>query len=198
MNEKDTKVPVYIAIIVAIILIAAAGFYFLEGPREKAAPGEQPPAVKPQETPVATAPSAAITPSATPKVSVGTIKCDLCHTESEKLSLHINGGKLCGNCHPSQVHPKDAKGVHVGAGTVDLTCDSCHGTPPKTPVLAKGEGPGHYSVCEQCHAPPPDSLKPSNGNLVIIHLSRGKDCTTCHVTDVGAIHEKALANTTKK
>lgn len=193
MNEKDTKVPVYIAIIVAIILIAAASFYFLGGPREKAAPGEQPPAVKPQETPVATAPSAAITPSAAPKVSAGTIKCDLCHTESEKLSLHINGGKLCVNCHGTQVHP-----IHIGEGTVDLSCDSCHGAPPKTPVLAKGEGPGHYSVCEQCHAPPPDSLKPSNGNLVIIHMSRGKDCTICHGTDVAKIHATVLGNNTQK
>jgi hypothetical protein len=198
MNEKDTKVPVYIAIIVAIIVIAAASVYFLGGPREKAAPEEQPPAVKPQETPVATAPSAAITPSTPPKVSAGTIKCDMCHTESEKLSLHITGGKLCGNCHPSQVHPKDAKGVHVGAGTINLTCDSCHGTPPKTPVLAKGEGPGYFSTCEQCHAPRPDSFKPSNGNLVIIHMSRGNECTICHSTDVAKIHATVLGNNTKK
>lgn len=193
MNEKDTKVPVYIAIIVAIILIAAASFYFLGGPREKAAPEEQPPAVKPQETPVATAPSAAITPSAPPKVSTGTIKCDMCHTESEKLSLHITGGQKCVTCHGSLVHP-----IHVGAGTVDLTCDSCHGTLPKTPVLAMGEGPGNYSVCEQCHAPPPDSLKPSNGNLVIIHMSRGNECTICHSTDVAKIHAAVLGDNTKK
>ncbi len=191
MNEKDTKVPVYLAIIIALILVAAAGFYFLGGPKEKAAPEEQPPAVKPQETPVATAPPPAITPSGAPMVSAGTIKCDLCHTESEKLSLHINGGKLCFNCHGNQVHP-----LHIGPGTVDLTCDICHGTPPTTPVVAEGEGPGHYSVCEQCHGWP-DSLKPSNGNLVIIHMSRGRYCAICHSTDLAKIHARVLANATK-
>ncbi|MDP2840809.1 MAG: hypothetical protein Q8O17_00855, partial [Candidatus Methanoperedens sp.] len=60
------------------------------------------------------------------------------------------------------------------------------------------EGPGHFSVCEQCHAPPPDSLKPSYGNLVTIHLSRGKYCTNCHGTDVAIIHATALGNNTKK
>ncbi|MCZ7398498.1 MAG: hypothetical protein O8C62_02270, partial [Candidatus Methanoperedens sp.] len=59
-------------------------------------------------------------------------------------------------------------------------------------------GPGSYSVCEQCHAAPPDSLKPSNGNLIVVHLSRGKYCTNCHGTDVGVIHMAAITNATKK
>lgn len=41
--------------------------------------------------------------------------------------------------------------VHIGTGTPNLKCDACHGFPPKTPTIEKGEGPGHYSVCEQCH-----------------------------------------------
>lgn len=82
--------------------------------------------------------------------------------------------------------------VHIGAGLVDLKCDACHGPPQKItiPTVEKGEGPGHFSVCEQCHAPPPDSLKPSYGNLVTIHLSRGKYCNNCHGWDISSTHPR--------
>jgi hypothetical protein len=191
MNEKDSKVPVYIAILIAVILVAAAGYYVLGGK-----PGETPvnetPVVTSNETPVATHPGGNPTASApvtTPSTSVVTIKCELCHTNAQNLTPHVNGGKLCINCHGSQVHS-----IHIGAGTVNLNCDLCHGSPPTVPKVEPGEGPGHYSVCEKCHAPPPDSLKPSNGNLVIIHLSRSKYCTNCHGTDVADIHKKVLGN----
>ena len=79
----------------------------------------------------------------------------------------------------SQVH-----NAHIGPSTIGLQCDTCHGFPPKIPTIDKnGTGPGHYSVCENCHAAPPDSLKPSFGNLIVIHLSRTKYCTNCHDTD---------------
>lgn len=125
--------------------------------------------------------------------SVETIKCELCHTTAQDLNPHVNGGKLCVTCHGSQVH-----NIHIGPGTVGLQCDSCHGFPPKVPTIEKGEGPGHYSVCENCHAPPPDSLKPSNGNLIVVHLSRGKYCTNCHGNDIGKTHEAALSKAAKK
>lgn len=74
--------------------------------------------------------------------------------------------------------------VHVGAGTPNLNCDTCHGFPPKYPITVnEGAGSGHYVVCEQCHAPPPDSFKPSMGNIITIHLSRNTYCTNCHDTD---------------
>ncbi len=191
MNEKDSKVPVYIAIVIAVILVAAAGFFVLGGkPGEEggetpiATPTETPPGTHPAGTPVSTTP-----PTASPPVA--TIKCELCHTNAQDLEPHVNGGKLCINCHGSQVHS-----IHIGTGTVNLNCDSCHGSPPTVPKVEPGQGPGHYSVCEQCHAPPPDSLKPSNGNLVVIHLSRSKYCTNCHGTDVAVIHEKALGKNT--
>lgn len=120
-----------------------------------------------------------------------TVKCELCHTNANDLNPHVNGGKLCINCHGSQVH-----NIHVGENTVNLQCDSCHGFPPKVPKVQQGEGPGHYSVCEQCHAPPPNSLNASNGHLVAIHLSRAKYCTNCHGIDIGNIHRAALANAT--
>lgn len=207
MNDKDTKVPVYIAIIIAFLLIAAAGYYVFGIPSGKV--------IQPTETPAATAKETSATPatsatSATPEVTtnlqsaatpttkpqqanVEVVKCELCHTNAQNLSPHVNGGKLCINCHGSQVH-----NIHIGAGTVNLDCSTCHGSPPKIPTIEKGEGPGHYSVCEKCHAAPPNNLEPSNGNLIVIHLSRGKYCTNCHGTDIGAIHAAALNNATKK
>jgi hypothetical protein len=194
MNEKDTKVPVYLAIIIALILVAAAGYYVLGGQL-----GETPiddgktPVVTPRETPatpVHPEGTSSVSPTtAPPQTSVATIKCELCHTDAQDLELHLTGGKICVNCHGSQVHS-----IHIGSGTIDLKCDSCHGSPQqiKIPTVEKGEGPGHFSVCEQCHAAPPDNLKPSNGNLVTIHLSRGKYCTNCHGTDVAIIHATAL------
>lgn len=203
MNEKDSKVPIYIAILVAVLLIAAGGYFVLGGKTkfttetpvatptpEKEAPGktvastakETPAKTGAQETPVVAAPA-----------KVETIKCELCHTNPQNLIPHVNGGKLCINCHGSQVH-----NIHIGPGTVGLQCDTCHGFPPKVPTVQKGEGPGSYSVCEQCHAAPPDSLKPSNGNLIVVHLSRAKYCTNCHGTDVGVIHMAAITNATKK
>jgi hypothetical protein len=196
MNKKDSKVPVYLAIIIALILVVAAGYYVLGGPsREIKTPMEKPPVEKPKETPAVAAPPAGAAPTPAPQVSTATIKCELCHTDSQDIGLHLTGGKLCVNCHGNQVHS-----IHTGAGTIDLKCDSCHGSTQKItiPTVEKGEGPGHFSVCEQCHAPPPDSLKPSYGNLVTIHLSRGKYCTNCHGPDVAKIHAAVLGNKTKK
>lgn len=78
----------------------------------------------------------------------------------------------------SQVHS-----AHIGPGTVGLNCDTCHGFPPNAIQVQNGSGPGHFIVCEKCHAPPPDSMKPSMGNLITIHLSRGLYCTNCHNSD---------------
>jgi hypothetical protein len=199
MSEKDSKVPIYIAILVAILLIAAGG-YFVLGGKTKFTPINSTPTATPTpentvaststETPTQT--GAQGTPAVAAPPQVQTIKCELCHTNPQNLPPHVNGGKLCINCHGSQVH-----NIHIGPGTVGLQCDTCHGFPPKIPTVQNGTGPGSYSVCEQCHAAPPDSLKPSYGNLIVVHLSRGKYCTNCHGTDVGVIHQAAIANMTK-
>lgn len=138
------------------------------------------------------------TPTETPNATIlantnETIKCELCHTNPENIDQHVNGGKLCVSCHGSQVH-----NIHTGEGTVNLDCNTCHGIPPKIPVVAKGTGPGHYIVCENCHAPPPNSLNSSLGNLIVIHLSRGKYCTVCHGMEIGLIHEAAITNMTNR
>lgn len=199
MNDKETKVPIYIAIIVALILVAAAGYYVLGKPTQtNAQTPTGTPAPARTEGPAATVASPASTSTTasapgTPQASPATtIKCELCHTNSQDLSPHVNGGKLCINCHGSQVH-----NIHIGEGTVNLDCKTCHGFPPIIPTVKNGTGPGSYSICEQCHAPPPDNTKPSNGNLILIHLSRGKYCTNCHGTDITAIHAAALGNASK-
>ncbi len=69
---------------------------------------------------------------------------------------------------------------HTGQNTPNMTCDNCHGFPPKDVYFDIDAVPGRYILCEFCHATPPNSLLPSYGNLIVIHLSRGKNCTTCH------------------
>ncbi|MDO8724904.1 MAG: hypothetical protein Q7J35_02415 [Candidatus Methanoperedens sp.] len=93
----------------------------------------------------------------------------------------------------SQVH-----NIHIGQGTVGLGCDTCHGFPPNVIQVQNGSGPGNFIVCEKCHAPPPESMKPSNGNLIVIHLSRNTYCTNCHGADFVTIHSsvKVDINTT--
>ncbi len=204
MSDKDSKAPIIIAIVVAVILIAAGGYYVLGGkitPVKTDEVKQTPPVTTAKETSIApkTTSEKTTTAAQTPAVTtapakVETIKCELCHKESQDLTPHLNGGKLCVTCHGSQVH-----NIHIGQGTVGLECNTCHGSPPKIPTVDKSaDGPGHFSVCENCHAPPPDSLKPSLGNLVTIHLSRAKYCTNCHGTDIGDIHSKKLTNATIK
>ncbi len=203
MSNKDSKAPIYIAILVALILVAAGGYYILGGTKitpQKNNTGTEvtpittskEPTAAPKETPAkGTVEQTPVVVTAQPKVE--TIKCELCHTDAQNLKPHVNGGKLCVTCHGSQVH-----NIHIGTGTVGLECNTCHGSPPTIPVVDKsGDGPGHFSVCENCHAPPPDSLKPSLGNLVTVHLSRAKYCTNCHGTDIGVIHSAKLANASK-
>ena len=196
MNDKDSKVPVYIAILVAVILVAAGGYYVLRGTPSDGENGVTPvPTTKETakaETPAQT--TTAETPVVVAPPKIETVKCELCHKNPQELKPHVNGGKLCITCHGSQVH-----NIHIGPGTIGLQCDTCHGFPPKIPTVDKtGEGPGHYAVCENCHGAPPDSLKPSLGNLIVVHLSRSKYCTNCHGNDVAVIHAAKLANATKK
>jgi len=204
MSDKDSKAPIIIAIVVAVILIAAGGYYVLGGkfaPEKTPEGKETPSATTAKETSVAskTTPEKITASAQTPAVTtapakVETIKCELCHKDAQDLTPHLNGGKLCVTCHGSQVH-----NIHIGTGTVGLECNTCHGSPPKIPTVDKSaDGPGHFSVCENCHAPPPDSLKPSMGNLITVHLSRAKYCTNCHGTDIGVIHASSLANASKK
>jgi hypothetical protein len=193
MNDKNSKVPIYIAILIAVILIAAGG-YFVLGGTSKMTPEKTDDAKENTPVPTVKETSASAPAAVTAAPKIETIKCELCHKDAQDLKPHVNGGKLCMTCHGSQVH-----NIHIGPSTINLQCDTCHGFPPKIPSVDKSaDGPGHYSVCENCHAAPPDSLKPSLGNLITVHLSRAKYCTNCHGTDIGDIHSAKLANATKK
>ena len=106
------------------------------------------------------------------------IRCENCHLnkkrgyvpQADKVKPHTEGGKYCYNCHGSKVHE-----IHIGEGTINLDCKTCHGVPPKVPD------------CGGCHGYP-DPLKPSNGNLINIHMPRGVYCTKCHAEGFLNIH----------
>lgn len=172
-----SKIPLYIAIVVAVFIIAASGYYFLsEEPPIKLAP-------TPIPTPVLT-PAATVTPAITPAVVLAeVVKCEICHVDAQNIVIHKNGGQFCANCHGNKTHD-----IHIGPGTVNLQCEPCHGFPPVIPTAEKG-----HVVCENCHAPPPDSLKASGGDIVAIHLSRQKYCTVCHNANIATIHKTAKA-----
>ncbi|OYT61421.1 hypothetical protein B6V01_002150 [Methanosarcinales archaeon ex4572_44] len=196
MNLNSKSPFAYMLLILAVIAIIGMGCV----DSEKTPEAEETPATTPHET-VATTPaetpeetSAPVaTPKPTPKptqapsVAPSVIQCDLCHINSEDLVPHKEGGKYCDQCHGDQVHP-----IHVGSGTVNLECQVCHGLPEKLSI-PEASGEGHVS-CENCHAAPPDSVKPSNGDLIEIHLSRGKYCNTCHGNDVGSIHKSLMSS----
>ena len=160
---------------------------------------EKKPEAKPKTTPTpkkTEVPKAGKTPTpaktATPKPKTTpskveskgpVVECTVCHTKASEYKPHVEGGQLCGNCHGWDPHK-----IHVGPGTINIDCQVCHGSPNNIHIpkpLEKGR-----TVCENCHAYP-DPTKPSYGNLVNIHLPRGKYCTTCHGTDIGALHKAA-------
>ena len=117
------------------------------------------------------------TPVTTP---VQQISCLMCHAGSEDLEAHLHGGDECLKCHRTPGgEPADVHTVHLETA---VPCKLCHGMPPTVPQSA-----GEYTVCENCHAYP-DATASVEGNLVEIHIPRGKDCTVCHVGDISAIH----------
>lgn len=197
VNLKSKSPFAYMLFILAVIAILGMGCVDSE---KTAGNVSETPVATPHET-VATTPAkthpetpapAEPTPKPTPKptrapsVAAQGIQCDLCHVNSEELTPHKEGGKYCARCHGEEVHP-----IHIGAGTVNLECQVCHGSPDKLTIPKASEG--HVS-CENCHAPPPDSTKPSNGQLILIHLSRGVSCNNCHGNDVGAIHKPLMTS----
>jgi hypothetical protein len=115
------------------------------------------------------------------------IQCENCHMNPTReyvpqaISVrgHVEGGKYCNNCHGSKVHD-----IHIGQGTINLDCKTCHGIPPTIPKAEEG-----HVVCENCHGYP-NPLEPSYGNLVDIHLSRGIYCINCHTEGFLNIHLK--------
>jgi len=187
----DKKVFIAIAAVGVIVVMAGC----VGGPPEVTPP----PAITPTPTPTATPP--AVTPTATPSPTpapavAAAVSCDMCH-EREKttnLEAHVKGGLLVNGkpgCFDYAGKPNLASGCHgVANATVHsvhpakVGCVVCHGSRENPKIPAKGPG---GTTCELCHDPH-NPTKPSNGNLVTIHLERGKKCTVCHVGEISTIH----------
>ena len=179
-------------LVVAIIAVALIGVMAgcVEKP-EVTPPPEATPTVTPKVTPKVTPTPAPV--EAKPQLPVKT-SCDMCHKRESTANLeaHVKGGLLVNGkpgCFDYAGKPNLASGCHgrknatvhtVHPSTVG--CIVCHGKIPEIPK----KGPGG-TTCEECHGYP-EPLKPSKGNLVNIHLSRGKDCTVCHVGEISQIH----------
>ncbi len=111
-------------------------------------------------------------------VSGGKNVCEGCHLSGKKMypqayevKQHVEGGAYCLDCHTidHNVHPMSPKNKNV-------TCESCHGSSaPQVPAYINGK-----ISCMNCHDYP-DPLKPSNGNLIVIHRERNVDCIKCHL-----------------
>jgi hypothetical protein len=110
-------------------------------------------------------------------VSNGKNVCEGCHLSGKKIypqayqvKQHVEGGAYCLECHTidHNVHPMSPNNKNV-------TCESCHGaSSPQVPTFRNG------TICVNCHDYP-DPLKPSNGNLIVIHRDRNVDCIKCHL-----------------
>jgi hypothetical protein len=108
-------------------------------------------------------------------VSAGQNICEGCHLSGKTyipqaydVKQHVEGGAYCLKCHKidHKTHPINN----------NVTCEGCHGTTsPQVPEFRNGT-----IVCAQCHDFP-DPLKPSNGNLIVIHRPRNVDCISCHL-----------------
>ncbi len=118
----------------------------------------------------------------------GQVDCSECHDNSDKYQPHVNGGDYCFNCHGSDPHA-----IHTGEGTIQLECSVCHGggTQFKTGTQFQQEA-GNDTTCVLCHSPQ-DPVKPTDprGNLVTIHLERGKACSVCHTEGLSVLHASA-------
>jgi hypothetical protein len=130
------------------------------------------------------------TPNFTITVPSGQNICEGCHLSGKKfipqaynVKQHAEGGAYCLDCHKidHDIHPINN----------NVTCERCHGTKaPQVPVFRNGT-----IACAECHDYP-DPMKPSNGNLVVIHRPRGVDCTRCHTDSCLKCHNE-IKNDTK-
>ena len=113
--------------------------------------------------------------------------CEGCHLSGKRsipqaytLKQHVEGGAYCLTCHTidHNIHPMNN----------NVTCEKCHGVPPQTPAYRDGS-----ITCNNCHDSP-DPLKPSNGNLIVIHRPRNVDCTRCHTDSCLKCHSEIKSN----
>jgi len=158
---------------VMVLILALALTIGFAGCIDEEEPAVTTPTITPAQT--VTEPEPITTPVPT-AVESKDIPCLACHTGLEDLDAHKHGGDICNRCHGLN---KDVHEIHRGPTT---TCTLCHSELPEIP-----EPIDEHAVCESCHNSP-NSLEPSNGNLVNIHMSRGLICTDCHLGDIADVH----------
>jgi hypothetical protein len=117
------------------------------------------------------------TPNFTGLVSTGQNMCEGCHLSGKRyipqayqVKQHAEGSAYCLECHKidHNIHPMSPINKNV-------TCERCHGLTGHIPAFRNGT-----IACAECHDFP-DPLKPSYGNLVVIHRPRNVDCAKCHL-----------------
>ncbi len=108
-----------------------------------------------------------------------TIDCKICHIQLENLTKHMNGGNYCAACHGTEIHS-----LHITDTNSNITCNTCHGSNQEIPEKL----PGHTVICDTCHGYP-DPLRPSYGNIITIHITRGYTCDICHIQDIQSLHD---------
>jgi hypothetical protein len=129
----------------------------------------------PEESPPAEAQKKEIqTTNFTVLVSMGQNICEGCHLSGKRyipqayqVKQHVGGSAYCLECHTiyHNIHPINK----------NVTCERCHGLTGQIPAFRNGT-----ITCAECHDFP-DPLKPSYGNLVVIHRPRNVDCAKCHL-----------------
>ncbi len=174
------KAETIIGLIILVVIGVVAGIFFsvYESPSNKL-PGKEVPKnniTVPGESSNITVPG-----------MTGLNICEGCHLSGKSsipqaytLKQHVEGGAYCLTCHTidHDVHPINN----------NVTCEKCHGVPPQTPVYRNGS-----ITCNNCHDFP-DPLKPSNGNLIVIHRPRNVDCDRCHTDSCLKCHSEIKSN----
>ncbi len=172
------KAETVIGLIVLVVIGLSVGIFFSIYSHDKN-PINEDSAPPEKETPI----KDIQTSDFTRLVSMGQNICEGCHLSGKKfipqayeVKQHVEGGAYCLKCHTidHDKHPMSPINKNV-------TCERCHGSlAPQIPVFRNGT-----IACAECHDFP-DPLKPSNGNLIVIHRPRNVDCTRCHIDSSGS------------
>ncbi len=181
------------SLMVPLLLLSLSLFLFgcIQQPQgaEKGEGVEVPstPAVVTPETPKVSKPVTATTPTPEPMYveATGAI-CANCHMnerrqyvpQADAVAGHIDGSEYCFYCHAENKSGDIVEEIGRLHHAKYSDCTLCH----KSFSLTELD-------CGNCHAAD-DPFKPSEANLLNIHLPRGVDCQSCHGDDFLRIHER--------
>jgi|Deesub1362A_J573_1020465.scaffolds.fasta_scaffold00040_116 uncharacterized CHY-type Zn-finger protein len=143
------------------------------------------PGVTPSETPKPT-PKPTVTPVRPKYVEATGAICENCHINEKRqyvpqaktIAGHVDGSQYCFYCHAENKSGNLVEEIAKLHHSKYTDCNLCH----KSFTLTELD-------CGNCHAAD-DPFKPSEANLLDIHIPRGVDCQSCHGDDFLRIHEK--------